>query len=611
MLWAYPKNNDVTRVNSEDILTFTDGILTYEEKDRKKTVKIPASADVIYNGEAYPGYSDDTVEQVTGSITVVETDKHTVMFIDDYTAGVFERISPDGEKLYFESGSSVKLSDAEFISVENASGSMELSGINKGDIVAVMESKSKNSIKLVVSSDSFSGTVESIDDDKVIIDSSEYIISKDFATGRAVFVLGAELTFYTDFAGKIVNAKRGTSGVGSFGYLVYARMTEEDETKPFVKLLTEENELISVWGAQKIIVDGSGKEGQEAIDAIRGKQTTVSQLIRYKLNSDNELSWVETAHNRDDYNDFVSYSDKREGLFIDITSGNGTQMFKAGVNTFSGKCMLDAGTKVFCVKTGDEEYSSDNYYSGGIGLLSQDKEYKYMSYRTSGTSLCAEAVVIFDDDGTSLLSSSTPTAIAVVAKISEGVDADNSKTTYIHILKQNKELTIELAKDAEIMDAQRNKKYTVAGKSYSYELEEGDTIRYAVNSKGQLVAARIEVDASRNCLTSATNPNDNNYGGSQLHMIYYPAYDFREDVLKLVKADPDGEIKWSDFEMYRGFSTIPVYYVEEVDGRIYTRMGTTDDIVSYTEDKKNYSNVCVASRMGTPLAMVIYQREQN
>ena len=613
VLWAYPRNNEITRVKSEDITSFKDGVLTYEEKEKVKTVKVPASADVIYNGEAYPGYDDSMVEAVSGSITVVESDNHTVMFLEDYTAGVFERISPDGEKLYFETGSAFKLSDAEFVSVENASGVCTLADLKKGDIVAVMESKSKNVIKLVASDEAFGGVVEALDDDTIIIDSVEYIISKDFATGRAIFVLGSEVTVYTDFAGKIVNAKKGVSGVGNFGYLIYARMTEEDETKPLVKLLTEENDLLTIRGAEKMVIDGSGKEGQNAIDALKGNQKTEAQLIRYKLNKDNELSWVETAQNRDDYNDYVSYSDKREGLFIDITSGSSTHQYKSGANTFDGKCMLDASTKVFCVMTGDEEYSSDNYYAGGIGVLNNDKNYKYMSYRTSGASICAEAVVVFDDDGLSVLSGSTPNTIAVVTKITEGVDSDNTKTTYVHILKQNKELAVELAKDAEIFGAtESDKTYTDSdGKKHNYELGVGDAIRYAVNNKGQLVKARIEVDASRNVFTHATNPNDNNYGGSQLQMIYYPVYDFRDDVLKLVKADPAGNIKWSDFAMYRGFTTIPVYYVEEVDGRRYVRMGTADDVISYTEDANNYSYALVTSRMGSTLSMVIYQKERN
>ncbi len=63
--------------------------------------------------------------------------------------------------------------------------------------------------------------------------------------------------------------------------------------------------------------------------------------------------------------------------------------------------------------------------------------------------------------------------------------------------------------------------------------------------------------------------------------------------------------------MYRGFTSIPIYYVEEVKGRRYVRMGTADDIVIYTEDKTNYSNACVVSRMGTTLAIVIYKNEQN
>ena len=119
------------------------------------------------------------------------------------------------------------------------------------------------------------------------------------------------------------------------------------------------------------------------------------------------MCWIDTAENRNSYNGTVASVLESQELVIQYDSLGNSVMYKQESNTLNGITPLNARTKVFFVQTNPSAVSKDTFYSGTYTMLYADKKYKYKAYTSSGTSPVAEAIVIYDDDNTTMITSST------------------------------------------------------------------------------------------------------------------------------------------------------------------------------------------------------------
>lgn len=606
LVYVYPKDCKVLDIAAEEIEGFQSRKLTYKREEGKlKSVNIPLSADVIYNQEAFPNYGDEVFMPKAGNIRLIDTGNgYDTVFIEEYSSGVVTRISKEQDTLYFEGGSSLPIEDVDYLYIEDASAKAHtIEDIKEGMVVSYMISKGKKVIRLILSDATIEGTIQTVETDskKVVTDGGEYRISPDFQPNMDILKVGTPLYMYLDYKGLIVMAKTGENQTYKLGYLIKTYPDEADDI--YVRLLTQDNELQNLLCKNEINIDGKPVPCDTIKAELCSGGGSEAQLIRYKLDNTGKISWIETAVNRDNYTGLIADTADKQQLYID-TKTNSAMIFKSGINTFSGKCMVDDATAVFFVQTDTSRTDKLNFHSGNIGMLTNDKSYKFISYRTDSFGASVDAVVIIDDDNMDQIGSSTP--LSVVTKVYQGLNEDDEAVTYISLIKQNKELAYELAKNVTITDAQGKSSYTQAGASIPYMPAEGDTIRYAINGEGKIAKIQIMVDCNRGILTSASNPNDNNYGGSQFHYILAKAYDYNEGVLSLCKSIEPQTMKKFDMEMYRQVSSVPITICEKIWGKIVVRTATAEDIKTYRQVKDECSTVLIVSRYGTPQSLVIY-----
>lgn len=606
IVYTYPKGTKILDIAAENIDDFQSRRLSYSVEGKKtKNIKIPLSADIIYNGKAYPDYSDAIFKPKAGNVRLIDAGNgYNTVIINEYTSGVLTKISQQADKLYFEGGDVLSIDNIDYLYIENSEAkALNVNELKVGTVVSYMQSKDNTVLKLITSDAVIEGTIQTFRADikEVVIEDNKYILSPDFQPNMDVLKAGATMYMYLDYRGLIVMAKTGENNSVKLGYLIRAYLDEAGDT--WIHMLTADNELKHMQCKNKLRINDKSVSNNMIESELCGNSSSEAQLIRYRLDETGKLSWIETAVNRDNYTELVSDTENTEKLYIDVKLDSNV-MFKTGINTFAGICMVDDSTSVFCVKADTSTVDKQNFYSGNIGMLDGDQEYKFISYRTGSLGTSADAVVIFLDDIEYKMTSSIP--ISVLTNIYDGVNDDGEIVQYASLIKQNKELTYEIDENVKITDAQDKSAYTENGESIPYTPGKGDTIRFLTNREGKISKIQILFDCSRSVITTKTNPNDNNYGGSQFHCIFAKVYDYSEQVLTLCKNTDMSLMKKSDIEMYRQIESVPITVCEIIQGKLTTRTGTVDDIKSYRQVKDDCSYIFLSCRYGAPQSIIIY-----
>ena len=180
------KDNDVISLASYNIEYTRGYIETLDDANERYTLN--SSAEVIYNGRADYDYSLDLLNDVNGTVTLVDNDndrKYDYIIIDDYY--YMEVASFDKEELVIRDTRSadkqITLDDSVSFSVysEEEADYTELSSITQGSMLAVRRSNDEKVADIIILGRILSGTVDSYTDELITVNGADYHMSDYFA----------------------------------------------------------------------------------------------------------------------------------------------------------------------------------------------------------------------------------------------------------------------------------------------------------------------------------------------------------------------------------------------------------------------------------------------
>ena len=390
-------------IAAEDIQSFSNGNLKYEDDGKIKTEKVNINKiTIILNGGNAEKVTNDLFMPQSGSVKLVDFDGDGQFDTAFITSVVYLKAANVNKEDYIIIDSDMKYEVKSDEDAFNADGGIE--GITNGSIIALAPSgfdymyingqkialPRPNAKRLTVtqSENPVTGTVTAFDDDTVTISNGETETSYEYSKWFKLLVKAgvykqpvadSGLTLYTD-NGKVVYADinsiyGGANKKYTYGYLVRMSSGDNDLENPQFKIFTENGVMEKLEASDNFKLDGVKSATVDKImknTNLYKNGELVKQLVCFDLTADERLKSMYTAKNFaqrqitdergelvDNPNYSATYKGYNEDCFsFDYGSEDGQKInYRYG---FLHRYTLNENTKVFVIPNDSEE---DKYFS--------------------------------------------------------------------------------------------------------------------------------------------------------------------------------------------------------------------------------------------------------
>lgn len=494
--------------------------IEYYDGSQNVTLEIAKTATFVYNGTQQINISAKDMKNKNAAITLFDgngDDVYETVTIENPEYYRVALVDTTEEVIEGENGElPIRLSEYKdsLITVVNDDGSSAaLDAIQSGGVIEVQYTKTSaneidysKAIKITILNKSYTGTVEEVNSDYVVIDGEMYEYIDSAANGLRA---GRGVTFYIGTCGRIVDARLGSEANAMYGYFVAASGEGGLSERLWLKIFNQQGEMKAYETTDKISY--TGYLGGEYVERKNLTSTEFlslklsAQLVLFKTDEEEKVTSVSFAYDHSAEDDYIGYDEERFSLDEHMENGS---MFNlvASKNYF-----YDNNSYVFAIpKNGDdkkyrvERYS---YYSDSDGLVINLYDAKrdmtvgagvmYLSGGNAGaTALDAEK------EGDAYA--------AVISKKYLFYDEEEgiSRTGYIAYY-QGKEIRL-FSTDEDLCDSKVN--VPAQGEKspiYFSELNPGDVIQLTQNSEGEVNLMNVLHRHNINDMRASSYCNEN------------------------------------------------------------------------------------------------------
>jgi len=570
------KKNNILKIDNTDISDFGNlRRLTYfDENEKTRSVDFEYPPSVFVNGtlKAISSFAElDKIAGENGETEVIDNDndgKYEIIKITNYITYVADRINYnrgiitdshadktveiDLDKcvpVVIRNGETAKFEDIKANDVVEISADSEYINANGERCI---DFSSCEYVTIIATSISVGGIVNKIADDYIEIDETKYELSGYFTEtvvlGKAEPVKpGMSGAFFENHAGKIVYVNTAANALDKYGFLVWGSY-DEDKESIYFRIFTSDEKVEMIKAAEKITVDGQVKNNNKSFTNTEqlfvntdGRLSVKNQLVIYRLNSEGEIKYIDTAIVTNDN------EDSETCLRLDMEFYRNTAATETDIMITSATSKYNSSGNVYANYASGERYSNVNLkpvsevifkVSGFLGDTTQSdystNKNQYMlkahdnmqiaeplessvnfEITTSstfgvehsfGTGECIKFYNVNDDNGVkymvyydlklsanSVQEATGSAAVGFYAGSGKAVNKNDEVTDYIKVYVQGEtEPKLLTCKNEDVLKNMTYSKMDLGGK-----LTEGDIIRYAVDINGEVTAVKRDVDFKR------------------------------------------------------------------------------------------------------------------
>lgn len=590
LIWIKPRKTTVTEINARDLVDFSNGQYTYfKENGSTGRLKISQSADIIYNGKNPDNITEQMYIPKAGKIRVLSRDGSSsadVIFIEDYYNIFVYSIDQQQKILYdkYDPSKQLDLDSRSVCSVVYDSGDeADFSAIKTDTLVSVMESEDREYVNIIINSSKQTGTISEVGAEKLVMDGTEYRISKLYDSALQPEISPGETgTLFLDMSGEAAAFSSEASGEDQIGYLINAWIIDGGGQVE-LKLLSAQGTIEQYKLAKSVSIDSSRvKADEEIISKLSYNGAIKQQIIQYTLNDSNEISKIDLA-----YEGSPEPKEKENSLHLEYDSGTEGYSYKSYAGTFSGKINIDNTTIVFSVP--EEGMSEDMYTVESTDYFVNDETYRLKSYMIDPNGIIADAVVLIRADDQAISDTNT---LGLVSKMYEGVSADGDVKNMLSVYNDGilKELAVA---DEDIFQ--------------NADIENGDVIRFALNSKGEINILEKTYDHSEDVMINSESHNNRLYN-SKFKLIQAGLYNKSGKVLVVAPLDKIGSDIKDDYTKYTLVSMSNIYiYDSNARNGYNASIGSESDLVDYLHAGADFSKLIIRSEYAQPRDIIIYK----
>lgn len=479
-------DNETTAVSGEDIISFSvsDGILKYstgKDGELSRTKVIPKSASVIYNGKLIMEYAESDFKDITGEVVLIDNNKDgiiDVVNILSYKIFVVNSTDLSEKCIYSLNDSSDKLYYSEsgewnsFLIWDDTYKRVDPESLKCKDVLTVIRSKDSKYVRAVLSRKTVSGILNAKEqrDNKnyITLDNDEYCIEDGcFKAEGDMLVLGKSLECYLDAYDRIAYISMGKAAE-EFAAVIAISDSYGAFGGATVKLLTSDGSIKVYKLADRLTVDGVKSDNTKVPSSVKS-----SRVIRYRLNSEEELNWIDTPVKTDE-----------DGGSIHVVSELDKVGYISPGRTFGGYFLLNNDMKIFCAPKDRGASNDEDYSIGSTSMFINTNKYSGEAYAVEKDALSVDAMIVLEDDLSSSLVHTSPTII--ISKIYESISGDEEAVQIEGYDVDGNDVLITLLKTDKAYTAYQNSKLSI-----------GDVAKYEVNSKGNVKEIEKIFDAKQ------------------------------------------------------------------------------------------------------------------
>ncbi len=581
-------------IDFDDIISCSTGLLLrYYKNDKAAVLNIPQNILAVNNGCIVKSELNKAFENKKGTVKFIYDSGIIKYAVLDTYENMIATGTDEEQKIYYSSYTGfgeIDLSKFEHKEIRYSDGeTADITDITKDTVITVYASE--NRIRIYINNEVVSGIVTAVKehggDTVIAINGDEYVLDKDFLAfaEKHGLKVGVEAMFKQDISGKIVYMQESAKTEYRYGFVVgcsYDEFIDDMKLKLF-----ESNgsfDVLSVDGS--VCFDGERIKPDKAYSRVVGADGKIkNMLIRYGINSAGKINFIDTP-------DTDAYSNEANSLFVSAELKD--RIYMSTSKSFGMTLPIGENTVVMKVP------------SDGTIALADDKDYSipktfesYKSYKVEGYS--TDKKNIFPD--IILLKQETDDKPEIypyiVDNVYNAVDGEGTVYSGVRLGGINGIEDLKIADDFVVTDEQRASGYI----SYA-ELENGDTIRIARNTKGEIskIYLIIDYNKDRSINTTRLNQYGNYWTYDCMNFGYVKKTDGNYFRYGQRETDENDEIIYIS-------SSIVVF--DSANKKESVRVGDIDDIKSAETSGDDCSAILTTQRNGSSRITIVYKNGSN
>lgn len=228
----------------------------------------------------------------------------------------------------------------------------EVGEISEKSVITYIMSRDGEFLRGVVTDNKIGTKIDSVYEKDGVryikADGEEYTVSNDFYKKGTLPSIGNDVILYIDYLGRVCGFEVGTTSDSGYAF-VMKKYYDDAEEKHYIKMLTQDNVKKDFRLAKSVKIDGD-KYTDNGLKTYM-ESFKAYQVIMYKLNSNNEVSMIDTTTKvLGGENDML----KQIPVATKLT-------YYPGIKNYGGKVIVPSDVVVF--KTPDESSQNRNDYS--------------------------------------------------------------------------------------------------------------------------------------------------------------------------------------------------------------------------------------------------------
>lgn len=303
----FPYRNNVLEIDAGDLLIedsdYSEERIVYENKNGKKSsARVGKYANMIYNEEAYPDFTLQTLQPLEGKMTLVDHNRDDVydLIIMDVYKNVLVKSCNLAERVVIGSDNSMVDLDnsaGRSVTIWGSDGAYyEFADISAGNIATIYQSQSGRKTTVYISTNIvFDEITEVSSDGYVKAGDTTYEIDKNFLNSAEYkenpIHTRTNTGLYLDKFGKIAAIGEAAARYRNYGYVCDGEAPEGVGNKYQLKVFTEDGEFVIFTLKDRVMCDGVSQAASDVWTRLQ--ETKLQTLIRYESTDDDVITVIE------------------------------------------------------------------------------------------------------------------------------------------------------------------------------------------------------------------------------------------------------------------------------------------------------------------------------
>ena len=617
--------NEIIEINSIDIEGFRNMKYDYKKDGANKTLKIQDGTDVVINGQLVTEIVDANMVPANGKVIAIDngtTTGYSVIYVKSYVSFVVKSVSNENTFIKITSDAATGLNpvkanlEVNVPVVYDAAGNViSAEDIVFGDVVSVMGIDDGEYIvadEIVISNGVVTGDLTRIyhdDPTYLLLDGVKYPVADSALYILDSISLQGNMTFYLDFMGNIVALDSEVSGGMAYGYILGAKITDNEEGEQVVQveLLSEIGSIIKYnLNPERVYVDGvRSAKYYNPEDLLSNFTVNANKIIRYDVNENREIKKIDFPVSIEAAGDDTI--DDR--LYISSGASEYAGYWRKTYKTFSTTIMADENTVVFKIPERPETAEKTDYQVIRDVNKISDGRYKVVSYKVGKNTMTSSVIVLKQN----LENYSESEAFYVVKEVSQELDQYDEVVYSVTLDGQAGEKTYA-TKNASIVEnphASNNVNDTYR------TIESGDIIRCKFDETGTIITDIVICYQTREgnpvSVSTLVSGGDWNYTNRVVAGYIYDMDDSLLSIASLANiqaVEESGSILLDTATEKYAIDSFKVFKLEITDAGVDVLEGSKTDIKSFrgTGYSEECSNVVAVTGAATGKMLFVIER---